>query len=406
MPTPSSTELSSFQTETADALASVRESLRAMTRALNTAIDRPADLRKTLNVDSKLSWQVFNVIHEADSMAAASYVPGTPSLLRLIRAARGKGVPSEITDSVSASIEQFDRVVERHAEDRVEFNLMASSVASDATAIAAEREWRRAAFRAERHVWGVSTDAVAGAAIVRLNPDGRTTDECGLLSRRGCRRLRADASLIVAAQGNYGAAGFASGQSRKPLDAAAAEKFGAPILPQFCTQPIPQFRTWQRPDGFTAVEIASNDIGRQTSVDLTIGGVYRNCPLAKSLDGGPFYQTDLRITSPTRLAVFFLLLHRPSFGAVRPEAFNFRQTFGDSDHAIALSAPQFPVRDSLARLGTGRAAWQMPGIDSHDALIQYSMDELGWNPAEFDVFRIHVEHPVLHSVIRIAFDIL
>jgi hypothetical protein len=39
-----------------------------------------------------------------------------------------------------------------------------------------------------------------------------------------------------------------------------------------------------------------------------------------------------------RISVFFLLVHRPILGVVRPESYNFRQGFGDSDRAIAISA--------------------------------------------------------------------
>lgn len=405
MSTTSHTEVSSFQTETTAAIADVRTAMSQFVRSLGEDIHRASDLQRLLGVDYKLSWQIFNLINEADAMTAAKLVPGAPSLQRLVRVAKNKAVPAAVVEKVKRALAKFDRVVELYAEDRVEFDLMASSIGSASAAAAAELVYRKMSFRGDSHTWGVNANVFCGSAIVRLNRDTMTTDELALSARRGYRRLRPDASLNVFFYRNYGADGPPPGQESLPLDHKAAERYGAFILPRFCSQPIPPFRTWKRPDGFTAVDVLSHEIGSQHAVDLTLGKIFRGCPLAKGLKGDPYYQSDIRIVTPTKVMVSFLLLHRPSFGRVQPQLFAFRSTPGDDNMAVAQSVAQLPIREGIQYLGSGRPAWQIPDVESHDELVQTALNEVGWNPVEFDVFRIRIEYPVLHSVVRMGFEV-
>jgi hypothetical protein len=398
-------QTSTFQAEATSALAAVRGSLSALITATGQDLLRPIDLQKSLQIDSKLSWQVFNIINETDPLAAAKLVPGQPSLKRLLQAAQSNGASRATADGVRKAIEAFNSVVQSHAEDRVEFDIMASSIASSAVAASAELGIRRTAYRAESHIWGQCTDIIASTSIVRLNPSGTTTDECTLVNKRTCRRLRPDAPRSVFAYRNYGASGTVAQRFRLPLDARSAERYGAHILPQFCSQPIPTFKTWQRPDGYYAVDVQSDEIGHRSAVSLTFGHIFRNCPLASGLHGEPTYHADMRLIAPARLAICFLLLHKPTLGKATTSLHTFRSSPGDENPAVALSVQQINTRESITYQGIGRKAWHSPDLESHPDMVQSAMDELGWNPAEFDTYCIRIEYPILHSVIRIQFPL-
>lgn len=398
-------QVSAVQTDTTVAIAGVREALGALKTAIGTDLDRPTDLQRRLGVDYKLAWQVYNVICEPDAMAVAKLVPGAPSLQRLLRAAKNKGVPIPIINEVRRAVAAFEQVVNRHAVDRTEFDLMTSSMASPDVAAAAELAYRKSSFRSDSHIWGVCAEVFCSTCAVRLQPGGNLTDELTLTARRGYRRLRPDAPMSVFVNRYYGADGTAPANSPVPLDLKSAEQYGAAILPKYCSQPIPPFRTRKRPDGSNAIDIQSREIGRQHAINLTLGQISRGCPLAKGEADQPYYQTCIRVATPTKLLVQFLLIHRPSFGAVQPELMIYRQTPGDDQIAVAKSAIQLPVRDDVQYLGTGRAVWQIPDVQEHAEMVQSSLDEIGWNPAEFDVFRLRIEYPVLHSAVRTGFPL-
>jgi hypothetical protein len=42
-------------------------------------------------------------------------------------------------------------------------------------------------------------------------------------------------------------------------------------------------------------------------------------------------------------------------------------------------------------------------VHRRDEMVQSAFDEIGWNPADFDVCRLRIEYPVLHSVARMQF---
>ena len=398
-------QTSTFQTDATTALTAVQQSLSVLIKAIGKDLHRPTDLQRSLRIDSKLSWQVFNIINETDPLAAAKLVPGQPSLKRLLRAAQSHGASRAMADGVCKAIDAFQSVVECHAEDRIEFDFMASSIASASSAASAELAFRRTAFRAESHIWGQCTDIIAATTIVRRGPTAATTDECTLVNKRACRRLRPDAPRSVFAYRNYGASGTPAERFRLPLDAPSAERYGAHILPRFCSQPIPTFRTWQRPDGYYAVDVLSDEIGHRSAVSLTFGNIFRNCPLAAGLHGEPTYHTDMRLIAPARLALCYLLVHRPSLGQVSPTLHTFRSSPGDENPRVALSVQQINTREQIIHRGIGPKAWHSPDLNSHENMVQSALDELGWNPAEFDTYSLRIEYPILHSVIRIQFPL-
>jgi hypothetical protein len=399
------TNPSSLESEATSALSAIRQALIALVEGIGSRAERATDLQRTLGIDSKLSWQVFNIIHEADPLAAVKLVPGEPSLNRLLKAAELAGASRGVTDAVRAAVAAFTCVVERHAEDRAEFDFMTSSLASSESAAAAESTFRRNAYRAESHIWGLSVDLIVGTTILRRSADGMGTDECSVSSKQGCRRLRPDAPRSVFAYRNYGTSGAPAVQQRVPLDAKAAERYGAHLLPRFCSQPIPLFKTWQRPDGYVAVDVQSEEIGRRSAINLTFGSIFRNCPLATGIGGQPYYHQDGRLYTPAKKLVSYILVHRPSFGVISPSLQVFRISPGDENQAVAQCAPQIPVRERVQMTGQGKKAWQSPDLPEYGQIVQSAFDELGWNPAEFDTYCVSIDYPVLHSVVRIQFPI-
>lgn len=396
---------SSFEIDTSECISKLRASLTALTTAVGPKFSRPIDLKRTLGVDAKLSWQVFNVINEPDPLAAVKLVPGEASVNRLITAAEKLGVSRRIGESVREAMADFQRVVQRHAEDREEFDFMASSSSGASSAATAELAFRRVAYRAESNIWGVSADLFGATTIVRLSDDRTTTDEVSLMNKMGCRRLRPDAPTSIMAYRNYGASVAPADRDRVPLDQAAADRYGAHLMPKYCSQPIPPFKTWKRPDGYMSVDVLSREIGRQGAISLTLGQIYRRCPLARGLEGEPYYHINMRVGTPSALLQNYILIDRRSFGPIKPQVVAFRQTPGDENPAVALSAPQLLTRDEIRFLGTGRSTWNTPDLPRHEEMIQDAFNEIGWNPADFDVYRLRIEYPPLHSVIRVQFPV-
>ena len=109
-------------------------------------------------------------------------------------------------------------------------------------------------------------------------------------------------------------------QALQPIDTEAAKIYGVPLLPQFCSQPVPQFKTVRTEDGWNYSELVGEELGRRSAVDLTFSGIYRGLPFKTDADGQTVIESGTLMTIPTGLLISDLAVHRPSYGRIAPEA--------------------------------------------------------------------------------------
>lgn len=392
-----------FQSEAARAFAAVRAALGNLVAAVPGTIRRPTDLQKALGVDYKICWQVFNVVRATDSLAAAKHAPSPSGVKRLLTAARRAGVGGEVIDAVRSAAEQLGDVVESHAGDRQAFDAMVSAVSDDEDAAAVDLQHRRAAYRALSHIWGVQVQTYLLSMFVRPSASANGTDECVLNVKHGVRRLRPNVPAVVHGYRHHSSTEVTRSPSRRPLDPDAAARYGAPILPEFCSQPLPAFNTIPYANGWTYHEVSGESIGRRSAVDFAFGGIARDVPFSLDTDGRRLFRSSATMQTSTGLLVSDLLVHRPSYGAVTPELMIFRNTPGDESPEVSRQAQQLPVWEKVTALGTATTVAQTPDTLSYPTMLRAACDALGWDLGEFDLYRVQVQYPVLGSVVRLQF---
>jgi hypothetical protein len=345
------------------------------------------------------------VVRFTDPIAVAPNIPTLASIKRFLTAAENAGVATSLTADVASACEQFDEMVATHADDRAEFDFMAASISPGEGSAAAELANRRNAYRAQSHIWGIQQDVMAVTAIVRRCDNGTGTDECDLVHKLGVRRLRAGAPMRVAALRKLQSADASSVVTRKPLEPDADLRFGAPVLPDFCSKPLQKFDVIQASDGWSNINVRSDAIGRRSAVNLVFGDASFGIPLATKPDGSPQFQHGGLLTVPTRLKIFTLMVHRPSFGKINPGCMMFRPVPGE-DEADNLAAWgfQLPMREQVEMLGHGADAVATPDLPRSPSLIEHACQILSWDAEEFDVYRLRVEYPVLDTIVRVYFN--
>jgi len=389
-----------FTQETGLALQGVRQALAEFVAAVPGDMRRPTDLQKALGVDSKICWQIFNVIRDDGSIAPAIHVPTLPALRRAMASAESAGVPTTLIHGVRQSLENFEKVVEAHAGARPDFDAMVAAVAPSEHSGQVELKHRRSVYRGLSHVWGTQVDVLSTATLLRANDDD-TTDRLILSHKRGLRRLRPDAHIGV-----YGYRislhAPAKPQETIALEPGSIEQYGAPLLPAFCSQPLPEFRMSTDPEGWSTCELAGESIGRFSEMDLAFGTVTRGIESPLDTDGRAWLGSNVLSTTPTGLLVSTLLVHRPSFGRVRPEMLIFANTPG-SDAPQAVRRVALPLRERIAELGPADRLAGSPDEPRLAEMLRTACDRAGWDLAEFDAYRVRVQYPVLHSVLRMFF---
>ncbi len=390
----------SFTQETGLALQGVRQALAEFVAAVPGNMRRPTDLQKALGLDSKICWQIFNVIRADGSIAPAIHVPSLPALKRAMASAESVGVPPVLLKQLRRSVQHFERVVEAHAGARPDFDAMVAAVAPSEQTEQVELKHRRSVYRGLSHIWGTQVDVLSATTLIRGNPDG-TTDRLILTFKQGLRRLRPEAHIAV-----YGYR-ISLHAAARPNETTALEdgtiaRYGAPLLPDFCSQPLPEFRMRTDPEGWSTCELAGRSIGRFSEMDLAFGTISRGVETARDLDGRPWLGSNVLSTTPTGLMVSNLFVHRETLGRVRPELLIFANTPG-SDAPSAVRRFELPLREQITELGAGDRIAGSPDEPRLPEMLRTACARVGWSPEEFDAYRVRVPFPVMHSLTRVFF---
>jgi hypothetical protein len=391
-----------FETETIVAAASVREALGALVSEIPGEIRKPRELQRVLGVDYKICWQVFNVIQAGDPLKAAKFTPSAPALKRFLASSLSIGINASRVEAVQSAIDQFTSVVRKHAEDRSTFQAMVSA-ASEGDDAAAELPHRRAAYRAMSHIWGAQVESHLSLNFVRRSSSGDRLDECSIAIKRGFHRLRTTASPIVSGSRPSVEEAPPSQFIRQPLDVEAAKKYQAPILPLFSSRPLPKLRTEPGGGGWVHTKLAEEGIGRQSRVNLAFGMGTIGLPVSFDADGRRLFRSGAVFRTPTGLLVMDVLVHRQSFPNIDPEAVAFQSMPGEENPVVAKEAPQLPVHERIAMLGSAHLASDTPDWPDYSKALRYAAEKMKWDLAEFDIFRLRMEYPVIGAVVRLQF---
>jgi hypothetical protein len=369
---------------------------------------RASHLQRCLEIDSKVAWQIFKIAKAQNPLEAVRYIPSMVSIKRVVAAAKGKGVSKEVLNAMEEAVSQFDIAGKQHADGRASLTAMVSSMRSDDSAEAMTFQARRAAFRANCHLWGTQTGVFFSQSILRRLPTGELAGAT-VTVKRDFRRLRANVLPLSYGRGFANRHGELVKRSETPIDQAAAEQYGVPLLPEFCSTPIPQFGKPEMHKGWQTQYMLGDQIGKLGSIDLAIAVYQDETQPDESLielsDGRKLAYTGVSCRVPTELAVLELLTHRPSFGVVEP----FFRVIPEMSVGIATelerAAAQIPTFEHVQSLGEFSAATPVSEIRDYSRMTRRVLSHLQWMEGEFDVHRVVIQYPLLHTIAGLWFDV-
>jgi hypothetical protein len=378
--------------------------MRALVHAVPGEVASAADLERRLGVTKKVAWQVCKIADAADPLTAANFVPGADPMRKLIAAAQARRVPAAVRGEVAGAFASFEQFVEERAGDRASFLSMLGPMvdAADSEAGAdVDRLHRRACFRAFSHFYGAQLGTRYSAMLVRKDSAGLDTF-VSLRARMGLRRLRADATVTVDRYYVTTASETASPTPRA-LDSAAFDRYHAPILPAFCTKPLPKLRMVAEGSGIARVELAERAVGLAGAVDLVFGTITRSVSEPAPVDAQPHgFHTMAKNDLPSALLITDVLVHRESYGTVEPELYVYADPGSDESKERRERSTLLKTRERIECLGSGLNAPVSPDFPRRTEMLAHVSGSLGWDLEEFDVYRLRMEFPLMHSVVRVA----
>lgn len=397
-----------FEAKALTVMNRVAAAMRSLVNAVPGAVESAADLERKLGVTKKVAWQVYKITEARDAIAAATFVPGADPVRKLLAAAEKSRVPVSLRSELAEAFDAFESLVHEHAGDRASFLSMLDSMMGNADIEAGadvDRLHRRACFRSYSHFLGIQIATRYSIMMVREDPDCPGHNMfVSLRARLGLRRLRPEATVGV---DRYfvttGLEHLNAAPVPEPLDPVAFRKYSAPILPAFCTSPLPKLTTIDEGGGIARVELAEREVGRSGAADLVLGTVTRAVPRPHGRDGAPHgFHTMSTNDVPTQLIVLDAMVRRADFGIVKPETYVYANPRAEESKEQRDKSPLLRCRERVEHVGSGLSSTASGDLPCYTEMVAHICGRLGWDPNEFDVYRLRIEYPLMHTAIRVA----
>ncbi|MEO0482124.1 MAG: hypothetical protein AAF138_00700 [Planctomycetota bacterium] len=379
------------------AAARLREAQAAMTELLVGAGlggARPTEVGRELGLDKTLAWKVSRFVEDADPVKAARHMPGQGGVEIVLKAASLRGVAPGRLDAVRLADTRLRRFVEQQAGDRRSFEAMLAAGGRDEKL---EFEERRAYYKAGSAIWGVR--ARAQFLMLALRPSETEPGYLDGVQISGLvemERLRPDVPWIMRRL----RASTDSGKqmlkmTREPLDPSGATGDGLPLVPEFCSRPLPEIRQFEGANGMLYDEIVPGAVGRRSAVTCITGEIYRSAIPSVYSEDNRYGLYTLTVRTPVETVLFDLLLHRslthfePAVASVvglledRPGS-----SASGSSESLSLLSGSAPAMT----LGSPPVL-QTPRLSKYAAMAEGALSRAGWGLDEFVGYRCEVEYP-------------
>ena len=401
--------LEPFADDARRAVGQFRAALRnVIDRLSSKPIVRASELARALDLDNRLAWKISKVIGLQDPFAASQFIPGRAGIRIFLRAASRHKLAEAVVMSVDAAYEDFRRVMKSHAGDRRSFNAMLAGHATG-NELRADLEHRKGAFHHLSYLWGVQARTHLSSFIVRASEERQGYyDSVTLRGFVDLRWIRPNVSWRVRRMCTVDDLGnVCTDFRREPLSPAPEGRRGgadAPLLREFCSQPLPKLRI---PDGFpadTSYQLIEGTVGNAGSLTCLLGEIGRGVePYTRSESCTRMVFAACPRT-PAETLILDLVIHRDMLGRLNPTAHMFGDLFDQGFNDPPLEVDRLPLAEKVEFLGSGADAVYAAELPRYPEMARFAFDRVGWPESEFDVYRLCVPYPLIPTTLWIAQD--
>lgn len=386
-----------FEGAVVDVVRSVRDAFSRMIEYRCPGSKVVTTLCEAFGIHRKLAWQVSKVAYSDDPFVAARHIPSGKSLAAWLDAALGSGVPKVLVDAGRDAVERFEALARAHSSSRDELEMLLESCAGRGGVEDAEAhaKWREHSFRGNSFVWGAHCRVLMSMIVLQPSDDVPDYFHCAMVRGLiGYRQTRAGVRWVVnqsvVADEN---AKTETGIRRVPIDPHAARAHGGvPVLPQFCSNPMPRLTRREMAGGIILDEFVSEGVGQRGERSLVTGEVVRNVGLSYETPRDRYAHFGSGVRIPAEACHLDLFVHRSLFGG--PDRERELRMFSDlASPAASHEADALPTPEKIASLGSGVTLAHTPDIPGYTDLALGVLEAIGADAGEYDLLRVRMQYP-------------
>ena len=388
-----------FKQHASDVIAGLRKAVGDLLEQLPADLtDGPTQVARSLKIDTKLAWKISHLLEEADLLEAGRYAPGAAALRRFLLAASRNRVPAGLVKAARDASDRFEALVKLQAGDRRSFDLMLAGQ-TVGTHLRAEMEQRKAAYHSNGFLWGVQAKAQIKTAIIAPSADPDRLDAALINGFIGLRRIRTHVPWRMTSTYSVNDHGVVRSKfDREPLDpnpVALDGDISAPLLTQFCSDPLPELGLVTRKDGALDFGLARGPLGKRASETCLMGEIIRAAEPRYRQPGFGVSAIYIRMRTPCEVVVLDVLVDQELFESTSYHARLFSDLFAGQVLTQHLDCDELALQEKVDQMGSGVDNARLSFMPRYREMLQYAFDRTGWPADRFLLHRIRIEYPII-----------
>jgi hypothetical protein len=390
-----------------DAIAGrLRETFSSIISTICGGSPRAQDVTDGFAIHRKLGWQIWNVAYGEDPLAPLRFMPYPRGIDVWTRAAEQRGVPAEMLASLRAAVDEFQRLISTHAEDREMFEIMLEGAATGdgRTDESVDVRYRKQAFTGNSFIWGVRAKSILASMLLAPSQRDGKFDMVRLHGLFDLIRTRSTVRWPFAQSIVKGKDGTQHKPLRQPLSISPAVKaLGVPLLDAFCSQPLPPVERRTSESGMVEDELLPGPVGQTGASTVITGEIWREVAPIKPSRKGEVALFGTGVRTPGEVLVSDHFVHREMFPGVTRELRVFGELISNTtqDERDVLPTPE-----RIVSLGRGLERVRTAEIPRYADMLALAFERAGWNPSDFDVFRIRMRYPPIPISVMVRLELL
>lgn len=356
----------------------------------------PQEVAREFGLDKTLTWKISKIIREDEAAAAIVHVPGRKRMNSLISAMLKRGAPEASARSVWEAYDEFERLVEVQAGDRSTLDVMASTSPGRTTEKRLE-QFRKSGFQSAAAVWGVRAQTQFSIHMMAPCELEGVVEELVICGFMGLQRMRPNLPWAISNAITFGTS-ETDADACTPIHSDGLVN-GGPILPQFCSEPLPSIRTVKIEGINRRYELREGPVGQRAAVDVALGWRW---PRQASMYGDSpdeLGEHGVHLSTPVESSILELWVHRSFEFAMNPKSAIYSELpSGPRYPNEGPEAGRLPLQGEVADLGPGVSGATSTGVPRSGEMVAFGAKCLGGKPEDFHGYRYRIKYPPIPTV--------
>jgi hypothetical protein len=381
-----------------------RAALAAVLEAASVDATKTRETARQLNVNRGMVWRVSRVVGAQDDVTAATHLPGSVGLERLLEACRARGVEEPVLAAARTAVREFHTVVQNHSGDRRTLEILLANAGTQSTSANLENA-RRSMFDGGCAVWGVRAELRLRTMFLAPNlADATMLDQADIAGYAGLRRLR-PVPWPMSYKAVYQDDGSSDAPPEEPIDVEGAFDSSLPLLREFCIPSDLSIKAvvTQRATRHELPVIVS---GGSEATTCVFGTIHKRIYPARQTPACRLAGALVVMDTPVERVMFDAFVHKSLDMSAAPQVILVdRLTRPHGYNADEIESEALPIDAAIRRLGPGSAGAVTPHLPWYPRMVERVCARMGYHSDDFIAHRMEMVYPPIPTALVARFTL-